>query len=255
MNFRSKLSSLGKTWLNKRGYYIVPIQGCMPVKNGGPVINPFTMEGGLRRCMERGIAIETVIDVGASNGCWTRLCKQVFPEARYFLVEAQPCHEPDLIKLKSEDSMIDYILAAAGNRKGTIYFDVSDPFGGAASDVPFEKHCMEVPVIKVDDEVAARALRPPYLLKLDTHGFEIPILEGAFSTLREANLLILEVYNFKISKDCLKFFEMCAYLEQRGFLPIDIVDLMLRIHDDAFWQMDIFFVRNDRKEFSYNAYR
>jgi len=249
MTIRSRISSIIRSELNRRGYEIVPIATTRTD------INPFTMEEGLRRCARRGIPIETVIDIGASNGCWTRLCKQFFPYANYFLVEAQPCHEADLIKLRNELSGTDYVLAAAGNRNGAIYFDISDPFGGLASEKPFEKDFMEVPVIRVDDEVAARSLPSPYLLKLDTHGFEIPILEGACKTLGDTNLLILEVYNFKISPEGLKFFEMCSYLEQRGFRPVEIVDLMLRKYDNVFWQMDIFFIRNDRKEFLYNAYQ
>lgn len=259
MNVSSKLTGLAKSVISKFGYTIVPVEQNEPhlSSSGGaePAPGPFTMTEGLRRCSKRGIPIRTVVDVGASNGNWTQLCRSFFPEAYYFLVEAQPCHEADLRKLRSTVSNTDYVLAAAGNRKGSIYFDVSDPFGGVASDVPFEKDCMEVPVTRIDDEIAARALQPPYLLKLDTHGFEIPILEGAERTLSESNLVILEVYNFKIRPEALKFYEICGYLEQKGFRPVEIVDLMLRQYDDSFWQMDIFFLRSDRKEFLYNGYR
>lgn len=262
MRVSSKVSTLIKSVVNRLGH-IVPVgksdppitYDIVPMGKNDPPIAPFTMEEGLRRCSKRGIPIETVIDIGASNGSWTQLCKQFFPDAYYFLVEAQPCHENDLKKLRKNVSRTDYVLAAAGSRTGAIYFDVSDPFGGVASDLPFEKDCLEVPVTRIDDVVAARALRPPYLLKLDTHGFEIPILEGAEKTLREANLVILEVYNFKIRPEALKFYEICGYMEKNGFRPVEIVDLMLRQYDDSFWQMDIFFIRNDRKEFLHNGYR
>jgi len=249
MTVRSKILSFIKSGFKKRGYDIVPVD-----MNSG-CVNPFTMEEGLKRCAQRGIPIETVIDIGASNGSWTELCRQFFPDAHYFLVEAQPCHEPELKKFREKTPKTDYLLAAAGNRKGSIYFDVSDPFGGVASETPFKKDCMEVPVVRIDDEVAARSLQPPYLLKLDTHGFEIPILEGSISTLKDTNLLILEVYNFKISPVGLKFYEICAYLEGKGFRPVEIVDLMLRQYDSAFWQMDIFFIRSDRKEFLHSGYK
>ncbi len=258
MGVRSKISEFVKVVINRLGYDMVP-KGSSAAVNGatptGNPVAPFTMEQGLRRCSKRGIPIQTVIDIGASNGNWTQLCRQFFPEAYYFLIEAQPCHESDLKKLRKSASRTDFVLAAAGNRSGAIYFDVSDPFGGVASDTPFEKDCLEVPVTRVDDQVSAKGLQPPYLLKLDTHGFEIPILEGADNTLSKANLVILEVYNFKIRPEALKFYEICDYMDKKGFRPIEIVDLMLRQYDDSFWQMDIFFVRKDRREFLFNGYR
>jgi len=68
----------------------------------------------------------------------------------------------------------------------------------------------------------------------------VPILEGARQTLKEANAVIIETYNFQIAKDSLRFWEMCSYMENLGFLPIDMADFMHRKKDGAFWQMDTF---------------
>lgn len=113
---------------------------------------------------------------------------------------------------------------------------------------------IKVPVTTIDYEVAQRKLSPPYLIKLDTHGCEVPILEGARETLKRANIVIIETYNFQIAKDSLRFWEMCNYMYSLGFLPIDMVDFMHRKKDNAFWQMDTFFIRKDRPEFQSNDY-
>jgi len=60
------------------------------------LLHYFTMEAGLSRARARGIEIGTVIDVGASNGCWTELCLKFYPEAFFYLIEAQSLHEPAL---------------------------------------------------------------------------------------------------------------------------------------------------------------
>jgi hypothetical protein len=39
-----------------------------------------------------------------------------------------------------------------------------------------------------------------------------------------------------------------------GFAPIDFCDPMWHSHDNAFWQFDILFVRDDRKEFAFKGY-
>lgn len=236
--------------LNKFGYQVQKINIKPKPKNEGG----FSMWEALERCINRGIEISTVIDVGASNGMWARECIKFIPHAKYLLIEAQEPHRKELDEFQKEFVNSEYILAAAGNREGKIFFDNTGLFGGLASETPFEKNCIEVPVIRVDNEVLKRKLKGPYLIKLDTHGFEIPIIEGAFETLKNAELIIIEAYNFQLTKDSLKFHQLCIYMEKLGFSVIEIVDFMLRKYDNSFWQMDIFFVPKGRHEFKYNAY-
>jgi len=209
----------------------------------------FTMEASLQRCLKRGIHVNTVIDVGASNGMWSKMCLNHFDQAKYLLIEAQQPHEKDLAAFKSQNSKIDYVLAAAGPRKGKIFFDTSSLLGGVASDTPLNENFVEVPVTTIDDEVRNRGLKPPFLIKLDTHGFEVPILEGALETLKNASLVIIETYNFKLREGSLRYHEMVAYMEKLGFSSIEIADLLLRSKDKSLWQMDTFFIRSDAKEF------
>jgi len=101
----------------------------------------------------------------------------------------------------------------------------------------------------IDSLVAERGLPPPFLVKLDTHGFEAPILAGAAETLRRAELLVIEAYNFRLTPECLRFHELIAYLEQRGFRCLDICEVSRRA-DGVLWQMDLFFARGDRSQFA-----
>jgi FkbM family methyltransferase len=239
------MKKLVKLGFEKLGYKIQRI----------PTIeSQFTMEGALKRCINRGLQIETVIDVGASDGRWSRICMNFLPNAKYLLIEAQQAHQAGLEKLKAENEKVDYILAAAGKKKGTIYFDNSGLFGGLASETPFETNCIEVPVISIDEEVKRYKLKPTYLIKLDTHGFEVPILEGAMETIKQAELIIIETYNYRLTNDSLKYYQMCDFMEKLGFSSVEVVDFMLRKHDHSFWQMDIFFIQSNRKEFSYTAF-
>jgi FkbM family methyltransferase len=213
-----------------------------------------TMKGALERTKDRGDVINTVIDVGASDGRWTRNCMKVFGESKYLLIEAQEGHKESLEQFKNEQDSIDYTLAAAGKEKGTIYFDAGDLFGGLASETPIAENGIEVPVVALDDEVERLKLKGPYLLKLDTHGFEVPILEGAKEVLKNAAVVIIETYNFRLTNDSLRYWEMCSYMEKRGFLPVDNVDFMLRSKDKAFWQMDTFFIPKDSEVFTSQKY-
>jgi FkbM family methyltransferase len=234
--------------LNKFGY------GIHKVHKDTVLANEFSMEGALFRCKKRRLEINTVIDVGASDGRWSRLCMKYFPNAQYLLFEPQEPHIQGLDKLMNEKKNVEYISAAAGNRNGVIFFDNSDLFGGLASESPFKQNCIQVPIARIDDEIAKRKLKPPFLIKLDTHGYEIPVLEGAMQSLNNTELLIVETYNFKLTKTSLKYYQMCDYLDRNGFSSIEMVDFMLRGKDKSFWQMDIFFIPSIRDEFSSNSY-
>jgi FkbM family methyltransferase len=216
--------------------------------------NNLTMFSALNRCIKRGLEINTVVDIGASDGRWSRECMKHLPDAQYLLIEAQVPHGVELEKLRNENTNVNYILAAAGSHSGKIFFDNSSLLYGMASNKPFEINCIEVPVVRLDDELSKRGLPGPYLIKLDTHGFEIPIIEGALETLVQSELVIMEAYNSKLTEDSLKFYQMCDYMDKKGFLPIEIVDLLLRKYDSSLWQMDIFFMPERRSEFNYKSY-
>jgi len=217
--------------------------------------NPFTMEGALQRCTDRGLNVNTVIDVGASDGRWSKICMKYLPNARYILIEAQEAHRKGLELFKSENNNVEYILAAAGNKNGLIYFDNSGLFGGLASETPFENNCIEIPVITIDEEIKRLNLQPPYLIKLDTHGYEKAILDGAIETLKNAELIIVETYNYQLTNDSLKYYELSEFMSKLGFSSIEMVDLLLREYDCSLWQMDTFYIPTKRKEFSHNSYK
>jgi hypothetical protein len=107
----------------------------------------------------------------------------------------------------------------------------------------------------VDTLVRQRNLGGPFLLKLDTHGFEVPILEGAHETLTQSSMLIIEAYNFTLRPGCLRFYELCPYLEARGFRCVDVFDVSVRPLDNAFWQMDMVFLPSTHPVFSSDGYR
>jgi len=215
-----------------------------------------TMEGVLRSLAEKH-QINTIIDVGASDGIWSRLALNFYPQSQYLLIEANPAHEQALKAFVLENRNAEFILAAAGDKQGeqvNFSFDPEDLYGGQASYVP-QANSITIPEITIDNEIRSRNLKGPYLIKLDTHGFESPIFRGALQTLINTNAIIVECYNFKISPECLLFYEMCQYLDQLGFRCVDLADPLWRPFDQAFWQMDLIFIRKERPEFSYSGYR
>jgi len=199
------------------------------------------------------LGIQTVIDVGASDGRWSKQVMPFYPNANYLLIEANTVHQAGITAFASARPNVQTVMAVAGDKQGEIFFDASDPFGGVASHT-HKMGYISLPVITIDDEIATRNLPAPYLLKLDTHGFELPILAGATVMLKQANMLIIESYNFTLHEGALRFHELCAYLENRGFRPVDFCEPLYR-NDEVFWQFDLCFIRKDRPEFDHNNYQ
>jgi FkbM family methyltransferase len=86
--------------------------------------------------------------------------------------------------------------------------------GGVASSTTFAKNNITVAMKPIDGLVQRHNLCAPYLLKLDTHGFEVPILEGARTVLSQTSMLIIEAYNFPLCPGALRFCELTTYLEK-----------------------------------------
>lgn len=211
----------------------------------------------LKRSAVRGVAINSVLDVGASNGSWSLEARLCWPDAHYHLIEANAQHKQALEAVCSSTPGFSYVLAAASDEPGTVFFDGSDAFGGLAmkGESQSKRSDRTMPAITLDGEVKSRGLSGPYLVKLDTHGFEVPILNGAKEVLAEANLVVIETYNFQLETDSLKFWQICQFMDDLGFAVIDISEPLWRDYDSALWQFDLFFVPKTRQEFSYNKYR
>jgi FkbM family methyltransferase len=208
----------------------------------------------LWRLAGRGLDINTVIDIGASDGRWSAVCEKHYPACYYQVVEAQAAHAQALEAYCAARPKAQYVLAVAGDKCGEVYCDDKDLFGGVASKTPGGDAHKVMRQITIDEEIDRRGLPGPYLIKLDTHGYEVPILLGAKETLRKANLVVIETYNFRVQESSLLFHEAVAYIRDLGFGVIDMSEPLWRELDHAFWQIDLFFVPLDRPDFRTTAY-
>lgn len=235
------------------------------IVNGG--IKPFGIElsrrhrhvsmvDALDSIRKRGYSPSTIIDVGASNGKWSLLAHTVFPNAHFLLIEPLPENRAAISKLLRRQKNWHYCEKAAGNETGTVLINVTEDLDGSAVvvDERVTGHVKSFEMTTIDRMCQDIGLSGPYLVKLDTHGFEAPILEGMKSIWDKVDFLVIEAYNFKFHPRCLRFFELALLLEQRGFLPLDLVETRHRPKDFLLWQMDIVFGRKEQEEFQRFTY-
>ncbi len=177
-----------------------------------------------------------------------------FPNAKYLLIEANPVHRPQLEKFCATRPNVQFELAAASDVDGEISFDGSDPFGGTANPQT-SAATMSTKAVRLDSLCKpGGAYEGPFFLKLDTHGYEVPILNGCEYILKNASLVVIEVYAFRLSPDALLFHEMVALMREKGFGVVDISDPLWRQGDQCFWQIDLYFQPLTAPEFQRETY-
>ncbi len=216
---------------------------------------PKSMIGGIERCAKRGINPTTIIDIGAAEGNWTREVLPYWKNSNYLLFEPLPQRAEQLDALAAQYPNVRIVKAGAGNKIGTVDFFITDDLDGSGiADNGTNAQKVTIPVTTIDDEIAKHQLKGSYLVKLDTHGYEVPILEGATKTLANACLVIIECYGLQIAPNSLLMWEMCAYMDKLGFRMVDLVDTLQRAKDGLFWQCDVFFEPKTKPYFTHNTY-
>jgi FkbM family methyltransferase len=215
----------------------------------------YAMSSMLRRLAARGYPVRSIVDIGASDGKWSLMCMQYFPDAMYLAVEPLAERENALQLKKRELPNFDYALCVAGAADGQeVALHVTSDLDGSTVNAASSASVRTCVTRTIDSLVRERNLPGPYLLKFDTHGYEVPILSGATNTLAETAGVILECYNFEIAPTAVRFPGMCSHMEHLGFRVADVADPMLRSRDNVFWQMDMLFLKADEDVFRYSSY-
>jgi FkbM family methyltransferase len=210
-----------------------------------PVLDQPVLDHALQRLHNHGIPINSLIDVGASNGVWSNHFARHFPGRHHLLLEANEVHTAALDQVCQANPNWVYRMSAVGPKNATLFFDGSDPLGGHVSEIAHTPNYKPFPVSTLDSLLKENPLPAPFMVKLDVHGVEIPILNGAVETLKQTNVLVIEAYNFNLIDSAVPFWDLCRHMLALGYRPLDVFDVLYRELDRAFWQFDLLFVKSD----------
>lgn len=216
--------------------------------------NENTMTSALKRLQKLGIQPEVIIDLGAAKGKWTEIALSIWQSSNYKLVEPLKEQINNISQSLKLNKGIEIFEGVAGSDPGKIVFTMTDDLDGSGVYGGNGNNTREVRVLAVD-EIMKKVNDVSVLLKLDTHGYEIPIFEGAKETLKCTEAIIVEVYGFHVSPTGKLFHQVSTYLADKGFRLFDIVDVRRRPKDNAFWQADAIYLKSDYSIFSNNSYR
>lgn len=216
-----------------------------------------SMRGVLEHSKKLGFYPKTIIDVGAAYG--TRSLWEAFPSARHILIEPLEEFKPALDELTKKFLNMEYIIAAASKKAGSITINVHRDLEGTSLYLEDEDSHVNgvprvVPAVTLDELSKGRKLEGPYLIKLDVQGAELDVLRGGLETLRDTEYAILETVLFQFFINGPQIFDTITFMREKGFVVYEIFDPYYRPLDGAMSQVDIAFVKEVGQFRKHHAY-
>lgn len=203
-----------------------------------------SVSSSLRYLRERGYRPRRIVDVGAYHGEWTRLVKEIFPQASVLMVEAQEPKRARLERVCAElGPEVTVAHALLGARDGEAVEFVMMETGSSVleeqSAYPRTKTHAETTSLDtlVDEGPGWDHID---LLKLDVQGYELEVLRGTAGHLPRCELVLMEVSIVPINLGAPTVEDVFTFMTERGFRMLDLCD-QHRI-DKVLVQVDLLFI-------------
>lgn len=181
----------------------------------------------LRRLRVAGYRPEFLLDIGASNGCWSDMAKGVFPGARCILVD--PLLDRHIARCDRHvrrNRDFECVVAAVSNEAGEVDLQVSGDLYGSSLLRPTDHRAYEtvkVRALTLDQLREEKDLQGRGLMKIDVQCAEHLVLEGARGLLPQVDGILIELSLIELAPGAKLFLEMCEMFQRLGF----------RYYDDA----------------------
>jgi FkbM family methyltransferase len=167
---------------------------------------------------------DTILDIGAYHGYWTRSMKQIF-SCKYYLFEA--IDYPQLLAcsdkvynvvLSEKISEVDwYQMKNTGDsifREKTHHFEKCEVIKRQTIDL--NRLISQENILNESKNI---------FIKIDCQGSEIPILKGATTILSKTDFILLEIPLFGVYNEGVpNFLEHIKFMDSIGFVPYDILE-------------------------------
>ena len=171
---------------------------------------------------ELGFEPRTILDIGAQVGDFYRECKGIWPDSQIMMIEATKECEPYL-----KDTGGNYLIAVLSDEKKKIPFyktKVADTnTGNSVYKELTSAYSDENLIVEQRNTYTLDELYDGYtavfdLVKLDTQGSEIDILNGGSHMIKNTSVIIVEVSHVEYNEKAPLVDEVKEYMESIGFV-------------------------------------
>ena len=197
------------------------------------------------KLIAQGHNIEVVYDVGAHDGAWTKLLKSRTRNLKFYMFEPNSMYNCQL--LSSGEEFFNVLLSgkaenrdfySLGKTSDSLFKPIGELYGGVKPTTMASE--------TLDTFSLMNNLRPPDIIKFDTQGSELEIMQGGMKTIKQAIALIVEVSLLSSNIGGCRIGDIIDFLETLNFFPIALLDLHL---DDRRYlhQIDLIFMQEKIK--------
>lgn len=196
------------------------------------------------RLKKLGFNPKKIIDIGAYEGQWALEINQIFPGVQLLMIEGQQNKKPLLDQVSKQIFGSKVNIALLGAEKKYVEFNIYESASSIFKEDNETNAKVETIQLQLLDEIAVETgFESVDLIKLDTQGSEIEILEGGLNVLKSAQAVLIEVSMLGIYKGAPLVSDVISFMKDNGFILYDICSIMRRPYDKALFQSDFLFIK------------
>jgi FkbM family methyltransferase len=196
----------------------------------------------------KGYYPDTILDIGAFHGNWTKEMQKIFEKSEYYLFEAIDYNELNFFDNQNNIHTFNVLLSDkieevnwyqmknTGDsifREKTIHFKNCEIIKRKTIDL--NNFCLQNNILQTSQNI---------FLKIDCQGAEINILKGASNLYSKIDFILLEMPLFgQYNENVPNFLEHIKFMDDIGFIPFDIVDN--HYINDFNMQIDMVFIKKN----------
>lgn len=203
----------------------------------------------LESLKNKGYYPDTILDIGACWGGWTRSVIKIYNDSNYFLFEAidypdlkmMQCRNIQSFNVLLNDKIEEVDWYEMKNTGDSMYKERTHHFTNCE---PIKRESIDLNTFIERNNILKDSKN--ILIKIDCQGAEIPILKGASAIIARTDFIILELPFFgNYNTGVPTFIEHIKYMDSIGFVPYDIIES--HYMNDFYMQIDMIFINKNHK--------
>lgn len=178
------------------------------------------MRPNLETLRNHGVNIESILDIGAAHGHFSGFMRTIWPDAQITAIE---CNERDRYFLDNTNYDVRYACLGDKPCKKDFYINPGEVAGGGSSFYKENTGAFDNSFTETKDIITLDSMKlGAYdLIKIDTQGTELDIINGGEETIKQARFLLMELSFLPYNLGGCMIDDVLAKTRELGFVMLD----------------------------------